>query len=147
MLLPCAPEQGEEDRQWPQDLQPPPPPGTHEEGQEEKSCGDERPATEPLFKALDTPLSDGDEPTTLPTQQDLGHSVQMEGYLGRKHDLEGPNKKASNRCVGKGLPGPSPTGPRQHGNVLERCPVPLVFRAPGHTSGPAQGLPGMMGKA
>nr|XP_014718091.2 spectrin beta chain, erythrocytic isoform X2 [Equus asinus] len=88
---------GKEERQWPQDLQPPPPPGQQEEGPEEKSGGDERPATEPLFKVLDTPLSEGDEPTTLPAQRDHGHSVQMEGYLGRKHDLEGPNKKASNR--------------------------------------------------
>ncbi|XP_025775125.1 spectrin beta chain, erythrocytic [Puma concolor] len=84
---------GEEERQWPQDLQPPPPPGP----QEEKSSGDERPTTEPLYKVLDTPLSEGDEPTTLPAQRDHGYSVQMEGYLGRKHDLEGPNKKASNR--------------------------------------------------
>ncbi|XP_032261196.1 spectrin beta chain, erythrocytic [Phoca vitulina] len=83
---------GEEESQWPQDLQPPPPPGP-----QEKSSGDERPATEPLFKVLDTPLSEGDEPTTLPAQRDHGYSVQMEGYLGRKHDLEGPNKKASNR--------------------------------------------------
>eukprot|EP00071_Canis_lupus_P007276 XP_005623261.1 spectrin beta chain, erythrocytic isoform X1 [Canis lupus familiaris] len=83
---------GEEERQWPQDLQPPLPPGP-----QEKSSGDERPATEPLFKVLDTPLSEGDEPTTLPAQRDHGYSVQMEGYLGRKHDLEGPNKKASNR--------------------------------------------------
>ncbi|XP_042845831.1 spectrin beta chain, erythrocytic [Panthera tigris] len=84
---------GEEERQWPQDLQPPPPPGP----QEEKSSGDERPTTEPLYKVLDTPLSEGDEPTMLPAQRDHGYSVQMEGYLGRKHDLEGPNKKASNR--------------------------------------------------
>ncbi|KAF4017570.1 hypothetical protein G4228_008746 [Cervus hanglu yarkandensis] len=89
--------QGEEERPWPQDLQPPPPPGPHEDGQEEKSSTDERPSTEPLFKVLDTPLSEGDEPTTLPAQRDRGHSVQMEGFLGRKHDLEGPNKKASNR--------------------------------------------------
>ncbi|XP_059860383.1 spectrin beta chain, erythrocytic [Delphinus delphis] len=88
---------GEEERQWPQDLQPPLPPGPHKEGQEEKSSTDERPTTEPLFKVLDTPLSEGEEPTTLPAQVDHGHSVQMEGYLGRKHDLEGPNKKASNR--------------------------------------------------
>ncbi|XP_028339994.1 spectrin beta chain, erythrocytic, partial [Physeter macrocephalus] len=88
---------GEEERPWPQDLQPPLPPGPHKEEQEEKSSTDERPTTEPLFKALDTPLSEGDEPTTLPAQVDHGHSVQMEGYLGRKHDLEGPNKKASNR--------------------------------------------------
>lgn len=107
MLL-CAPEQGEEERQWPQDLQPPPLLGLHEDRQEEKPGGDERPATEPLFKVLDTPLSEGDEPTRLPAQGDHGHSVQMEGYLGRKHDLEGPNKKASNRCVGKGLVGASP---------------------------------------
>lgn len=100
VLLPCAPEQGE-DRQRPQDLQPPPPPGPQVEGQE-KSGGDEGPASEPLFKVLDTPLSEGEEPTTLPAQRDHGHSVQMEGYLGRKHDLEGPNKKASNRCVGRG---------------------------------------------
>lgn len=99
VLPPCVPEQGEEERQRPQDLQPPPPPGPPKEGQEEKSSGDERPATEPLPKALDTPLSEGDEPATLPAQRDHGHSVQMEGYLGRKHDLEGPNKKASNRCV------------------------------------------------
>lgn len=84
---------GEEERQWPQDLQPPPPLGPHGE----KSSRDDRLATEPLFKVLDTPLSEGDEPTTLPAQQDHGHGVQMEGYLGRKHDLEGPNKKASNR--------------------------------------------------
>ncbi|XP_008850351.1 spectrin beta chain, erythrocytic isoform X2 [Nannospalax galili] len=88
---------GEERRLWPQYLHPPPLPGQHKDKQEEKSCGDERTVTEPLFKVLDTPLSEGDEPTTLPAQRDLGHSVQMEGYLGRKHDLEGPNKKASNR--------------------------------------------------
>lgn len=89
------PEQGEEQGTWPQNLQQPPPPGQHEDGQ--KSAGDERPATEPLFKVLDTPLSEGDEPATLLAPRDHGHSVQMEGYLGRKHDLEGPNKKASNR--------------------------------------------------
>ncbi|XP_041514121.1 spectrin beta chain, erythrocytic [Microtus oregoni] len=87
---------GEERGTWPQDLQPPPLPGHHKDEQE-RSVGEERPATEPLFKVLDTPLSEGDEPTTLPAQRDLGHTVQMEGYLGRKHDLEGPNKKASNR--------------------------------------------------
>ncbi|KFO24107.1 Spectrin beta chain, brain 1 [Fukomys damarensis] len=88
----CRPLPGEEEQSRPQDLQPPPLPG-----QRDKSSGDDRPATEPLFKVLDTPLSEGDEPTTLPAQLDHGHSVQMEGYLGRKHDLEGPNKKASNR--------------------------------------------------
>ncbi|XP_006891866.1 PREDICTED: spectrin beta chain, erythrocytic [Elephantulus edwardii] len=89
-----SPEEGE--TSWTQDLQPPPLPG-QQERQEEKSLGDDGPATEPIFKVLDTPLSEGDEPMTLPAQRDHGHSVQMEGYLGRKHDLEGPNKKASNR--------------------------------------------------
>ncbi|KAM5273598.1 spectrin beta chain, erythrocytic [Ctenodactylus gundi] len=88
---------GEEQQPWPPDLQPPPLPGQHEDRPKAKSSGDEKPATEPLFKVLDTPLSEGDEPTMLPAQRDLRHSVQMEGYLGRKHDLEGPNKKASNR--------------------------------------------------
>ncbi|XP_048218660.1 spectrin beta chain, erythrocytic [Perognathus longimembris pacificus] len=88
---------GEEGGPWVRDRQPPPLLGQQENGPEEKSGEDERPATEPIFKVLDTPLSEGDEPTTLPAQRDLGHSVQMEGYLGRKHDLEGPNKKASNR--------------------------------------------------
>lgn len=131
VLPPCAPEQGEEERQWPQDLQPPPPPGPQKEGQKE-SGGDERPATEPP-KVLDTPLSEGDEPITLPAQQDHGHSVQMEGYLGRKHDLEGPNKKASNRWVEKRL--------RQEGslgNIVlcwgRGCPLPLVVSVPGRPS-------------
>uniref|UniRef100_G1SD01 Spectrin beta chain n=1 Tax=Oryctolagus cuniculus TaxID=9986 RepID=G1SD01_RABIT len=88
---------GEEGGTWPPDLQPPPPPGQPQDGPEEQSAADERPATEPLFKVLDTPLSEGDEPATLPAQRAHAHSVQMEGYLGRKHDLEGPNKKASNR--------------------------------------------------
>lgn len=93
-------KQGEEGGTWPPDLQPPPPPGQPQDGPEEQSAADERPATEPLFKVLDTPLSEGDEPATLPAQRAHAHSVQMEGYLGRKHDLEGPNKKASNRWVG-----------------------------------------------
>ncbi|XP_040831374.1 spectrin beta chain, erythrocytic [Ochotona curzoniae] len=88
---------GEEAGPWPPDLQPPHPPGQREDGPEAPSSGEDKPASEPLFKALDTPLSEGDEPATLPAQRDHGHSVQMEGYLGRKHDLEGPNKKASNR--------------------------------------------------
>lgn len=94
------PKQGEEAGPWPPDLQPPHPPGQREDGPEAPSSGEDKPASEPLFKALDTPLSEGDEPAMLPAQRDHGHSVQMEGYLGRKHDLEGPNKKASNRCVG-----------------------------------------------
>uniref|UniRef100_A0A8C2UX42 Spectrin beta chain n=1 Tax=Chinchilla lanigera TaxID=34839 RepID=A0A8C2UX42_CHILA len=88
---------GEEEQARPQDLQPGAPPGQQEDGQQDKSVGDDGPASEPLCKVLDTPLSEGDEPTTLPAQLEHGHSVQMEGYLGRKHDLEGPNKKASNR--------------------------------------------------
>ncbi|KAM6171011.1 spectrin beta chain, erythrocytic [Erethizon dorsatum] len=88
---------GKEEQSWPQDLQPSPLPGQHEDRRQDTSIGDDGPATEPLSKVLDTPLSEGDEPTTLPAQLDHGHSVQMEGYLGRKHDLEGPNKKAPNR--------------------------------------------------
>lgn len=49
------------------------------------------------FKVVQTPASEIDETATLPAQLDRSHSVQMEGYLGRKHDLEAPNKKASNR--------------------------------------------------
>ncbi|EMP27688.1 Spectrin beta chain, erythrocyte [Chelonia mydas] len=52
---------------------------------------------DPLFKVLQTPVSELDETTTLPAQLDRSHSLHMEGYLGRKHDLEAPNKKASNR--------------------------------------------------
>ncbi|XP_025047789.1 spectrin beta chain, erythrocytic isoform X3 [Alligator sinensis] len=48
------------------------------------------------FKVVQTPVSEIDETATLPAQLDRSHSVQMEGYLGRKHDLEAPNKKASN---------------------------------------------------
>lgn len=97
VFLPCAPEQGEEVRSWPQDQQPPLLPGQHGDKGQDKSTEDDGPASEPLFKVLDTPLSEGDEPTTLPAQLDPGRGVQMEGFLGRKHDLEGPNKKASNR--------------------------------------------------
>lgn len=50
-----------------------------------------------LFKVVQTPVSEIDETTTLPVQLDRSHSVQLEGYLGRKHDLEAPNKRASNR--------------------------------------------------
>ncbi|KAM9146827.1 spectrin beta chain, erythrocytic isoform 1-T2 [Pangshura tecta] len=59
---------------------------------------DEEPSTtDPLFKVLQTPVSELDETATLPAQLDRSHSLQMEGYLGRKHDLEAPHKKASNR--------------------------------------------------
>lgn len=91
---PSSALQQEEESQRTPDPQPPP-----SQGPEEKGGGDERQNTESVYKVLDTPLSEGDEPATLPVQRDPGHSVQMEGYLGRKHDLEGPNKKASNRCV------------------------------------------------
>lgn len=33
------------------------------------------------------------------------HTVQHEGFLFRKHELDGPNKKASNRLVGLGVEG------------------------------------------
>ncbi|XP_046506805.1 spectrin beta chain, erythrocytic isoform X3 [Equus quagga] len=86
------------------ELQTPPRPAEETGPQEEEGetageapRGPHHAATERTSPVLDTPLSEGDEPTTLPAQRDHGHSVQMEGYLGRKHDLEGPNKKASNR--------------------------------------------------
>lgn len=50
-----------------------------------------------LFKVVQTPVSEIDETATLPAQLDRSHTVQLEGYLGRKHDLEAPNKRASNR--------------------------------------------------
>ncbi|KAH1172387.1 spectrin beta chain, erythrocytic [Mauremys mutica] len=62
-----------------------------------KADDEEPSATDPLFKVLQTPVSELDETATLPAQLDRSHSLQMEGYLGRKHDLEAPNKKASNR--------------------------------------------------
>ncbi|XP_072485705.1 spectrin beta chain, erythrocytic [Notamacropus eugenii] len=66
--------------------------------EEERGGREEKLTLEPLFKVLDTPMSESEETaTTLPAQLDRSHSMQMEGYLGRKHDLEGPNKKASNR--------------------------------------------------
>uniref|UniRef100_A0A803TV72 Spectrin beta chain n=1 Tax=Anolis carolinensis TaxID=28377 RepID=A0A803TV72_ANOCA len=52
---------------------------------------------ESLFKVAQTPVSEIDETATLPAQLDRSHSVQLEGYLARKHDLEAPNKRASNR--------------------------------------------------
>ncbi|NXD18393.1 SPTB2 protein, partial [Nothocercus nigrocapillus] len=42
------------------------------------------------------PRSEPDEPSTLPAQLERS-SVQLEGYLGRKHDLEAATKRASNR--------------------------------------------------
>ncbi|XP_062972888.1 spectrin beta chain, erythrocytic isoform X1 [Elgaria multicarinata webbii] len=50
-----------------------------------------------LFKVAQTPVSEIDETATLPAQLERSHSVQLEGYLGRKHDLEASNKRASNR--------------------------------------------------
>uniref|UniRef100_K7FTW3 PH domain-containing protein n=1 Tax=Pelodiscus sinensis TaxID=13735 RepID=K7FTW3_PELSI len=64
---------------------------------ETKADQEEPSAKEPLFKVLQTPVSEIDETATLPAQLDRSHSLQMEGYLVRKHDLEAPNKKASNR--------------------------------------------------
>ncbi|XP_076835341.1 spectrin beta chain, erythrocytic isoform X2 [Brachyhypopomus gauderio] len=40
---------------------------------------------------------DSDHAVTLPTEPALTHSTLMEGTLARKHELEGANKKASNR--------------------------------------------------
>ncbi|XP_078515642.1 spectrin beta chain, erythrocytic [Lissotriton helveticus] len=43
---------------------------------------------------LQVQTSEKQEASTLP---ESSHSIQMKGYLGRKHDLEGPNKRAANR--------------------------------------------------
>ncbi|XP_060133827.1 spectrin beta chain, erythrocytic isoform X2 [Zootoca vivipara] len=59
--------------------------------------GEETSTKESLFKVVQTPVSEIDETATLPAQLDRSHSVQLEGYLGRKHDIEAPNKRASNR--------------------------------------------------
>uniref|UniRef100_A0A8D0G7F9 Spectrin beta chain n=1 Tax=Sphenodon punctatus TaxID=8508 RepID=A0A8D0G7F9_SPHPU len=56
--------------------------------------GEEISTKEPLFRVVQTPVSEIDETATLPAQLDRSHSVQLEGYLGRKHDLEAPNKKS-----------------------------------------------------
>ncbi|NXW51086.1 SPTB1 protein, partial [Nyctiprogne leucopyga] len=40
------------------------------------------------------PRDESEEPATLPAR---GCSIQLEGYLGRKHDLEAATKRASNR--------------------------------------------------
>ncbi|XP_074854246.1 spectrin beta chain, erythrocytic isoform X2 [Carettochelys insculpta] len=63
---------------------------------ETKKDSEECPGTDPLFPVLRTPGSEA-ETATLPTQLARSHSLQMEGYLSRKHNLEAPNKKASNR--------------------------------------------------
>lgn len=40
------------------------------------------------------PREEPEEPATLPARVS---TVQLEGYLGRKHDLEAATKRASNR--------------------------------------------------
>ncbi|XP_053110826.1 spectrin beta chain, erythrocytic isoform X2 [Hemicordylus capensis] len=62
-----------------------------------KVDGEETSTKESLFKVVQTPVSEIDETATLPAQLDRSHTVQLEGYLGRKHDLEAPNKRSSNR--------------------------------------------------
>uniref|UniRef100_A0ABM5F7U0 Spectrin beta chain n=1 Tax=Pogona vitticeps TaxID=103695 RepID=A0ABM5F7U0_9SAUR len=62
-----------------------------------KVGGEETSMKESVFRVPQTPVSEIDETATLPAQLDRSHSVQLEGYLGRKHDLEAPNKRASNR--------------------------------------------------
>ncbi|KAM7109591.1 spectrin beta chain, non-erythrocytic 1-like [Ciconia maguari] len=52
--------------------------------------GDEEPAS----PSLRLPREEPEEPATLPART---CSVQLEGYLGRKHDLEAATKRASNR--------------------------------------------------
>ncbi|XP_059704744.1 spectrin beta chain, erythrocytic [Haemorhous mexicanus] len=49
---------------------------------------------EPLSPTPRPPREEPEEPATLPARVS---SVQLEGYLGRKHDLEAATKRASNR--------------------------------------------------
>ncbi|NXM07792.1 SPTB1 protein, partial [Tyrannus savana] len=49
---------------------------------------------EPVSPAPRPPREEPEEPATLPARVS---SVQLEGYLGRKHDLEAATKRASNR--------------------------------------------------
>ncbi|XP_075357915.1 spectrin beta chain, erythrocytic isoform X1 [Mycteria americana] len=55
-----------------------------------RMTGDE----EPALPSLRLPREEPEEPATLPART---CSVQLEGYLGRKHDLEAATKRASNR--------------------------------------------------
>ncbi|XP_074005304.1 spectrin beta chain, erythrocytic [Numenius arquata] len=86
--------------------------GSEEEEEEEKTKGTSTqdtspPATdgpeplvrttghqEPLSPSPRPPREEPEEPATLPARPS---SVQLEGYLGRKHDLEAATKRASNR--------------------------------------------------
>lgn len=43
--------------------------------------------------------------SSAPPPPPPSHTVQHEGFLFRKHELDGPNKKASNRSVGLGVEG------------------------------------------
>ncbi|XP_064369425.1 spectrin beta chain, erythrocytic isoform X2 [Dromaius novaehollandiae] len=52
---------------------------------------------EPAVPGSQAPRSELEEPATLPAQLERSCSVQLEGYLGRKHDLEAATKRASNR--------------------------------------------------
>lgn len=49
---------------------------------------------EPVSLSPWLPREEPEEPATLPART---CSVQLEGYLGRKHDLEAATKRASNR--------------------------------------------------
>lgn len=49
---------------------------------------------EPVSPTPRPPREEPEEPATLPARVS---SVQLEGYLGRKHDLEAATKRASNR--------------------------------------------------
>uniref|UniRef100_A0A663FIN8 Spectrin beta chain n=1 Tax=Aquila chrysaetos chrysaetos TaxID=223781 RepID=A0A663FIN8_AQUCH len=55
-----------------------------------RTTGDE----EPALPSPGPPREEPEEPATLPART---CSIQLEGYLGRKHDLEAATKRASNR--------------------------------------------------
>ncbi|XP_069494766.1 spectrin beta chain, erythrocytic isoform X2 [Ambystoma mexicanum] len=61
------------------------------------TTGHEEQAEESPRTVLHTPTSEIQESLTLPRQPESSHSIEMKGYLGRKHDFEGPTKKAANR--------------------------------------------------
>ncbi|XP_062431896.1 spectrin beta chain, erythrocytic isoform X2 [Rhea pennata] len=85
-----------------QDASPLAPDGPEPLAQRETTGKEEEEATwqakeEPVVPGLQTPRGELEEPTTLPAQLERSYSVQLEGYLGRKHDLEAATKRASNR--------------------------------------------------
>uniref|UniRef100_H3BC32 Spectrin beta chain n=1 Tax=Latimeria chalumnae TaxID=7897 RepID=H3BC32_LATCH len=51
----------------------------------------------PSSSSVPSPQDEPERAATLQVLSPTSQTVHQEGYLGRKHDLEGPNKRASNR--------------------------------------------------